>query len=112
MINRLFEPGHVIERKTHKKNDIGGWKEEWTTHALVVGLIRPLSGQERLSADKHTLVATHKFYCSPIDIKEGDRLIKDDRVFDVVFVKDPMSMGHHLEVDLLEVGRGDYEVSE
>lgn len=104
MINNIqdfYTSGHIIERYTETPGGFGGPEYTWTTHLAVDGRLRPLSGDKRLSADKETVFASHKFYTAVADIKETDRY-KDPsgNIYTIKFISDPMSMGNHLEIDL------------
>ena len=100
-IKRFYTSGHIIERYTKTGGGFGGPEYQWSTHLTVDGRLRPLAGDKRLSADKETLYASHKFYTDVADIKDTDRY-KDPEgnLYTIKFVSDPMNMGNHLEIDL------------
>ena len=106
-IKRHFTTGHKIQEYTPGDEGFGGSEGTWKDKEFspISARLRPLSGEEQLSADKKTLFSTHKLYCGIHDIKEADRYVSPDgEIYNIKFVKDPMSMGNHLEIDLEYVG--------
>lgn len=63
--------------------------------------INPLGGSQIIGNDKRGVIATHKMYCLPADIKSGDIVVYGSERYRVEFVKDPMGMGEFLQIDLL-----------
>jgi hypothetical protein len=64
--------------------------------------MRPLTGDKRISADKDTYFGDHRFYCSPVDIKENDVLTKtgsSGTQYEVKHAPDMMTMGRLQQVD-------------
>lgn len=102
-IETYYESGIVIQRKTSVSNGLGGMVDSWSTHLTIDGRIRPLSGNEKISADKNTLYVTHRLYCSILDITEKDRVLFNGVKYEVKFVANPMNFGRYLMVDLEEV---------
>lgn len=85
-----------------KTNEGGVIVETWTTYETVRGRLRPLSGDERTIGQRDTSESTHRWYCRRLDedITTADRLVVDGRIYNIVFVADPMSMGRHLQIDV------------
>lgn len=100
MIEDYYKPGIIIERSTEIKKAGGATKPTWTTHLTVDGLIRSLTGDERLAADKMTLYSTHRFYTDPADITEADRVNDGGILYRIKFPDDPMSFGRFMQIDL------------
>ena len=101
MIERFYTTGHKILRYTETSSGFGGSTGAWATHLTVDGCLRPLSGDKRLSADKSTVYASHRFYTDVADIRESDRYQDPDgNNYIIKFIADPMSMGNHLQIDL------------
>lgn len=73
MIERFFTPGHKIQRCTFGKGAQGGITETWVNHLTLSGKLWQLSGDKRLTQDKLTVYADHKFACSAADINITDR---------------------------------------
>lgn len=99
-IEDYYKPGIIIERSTEVKKPGGATKPTWTTHLTVDGLIRSLSGDERLAADKMTLYSTHRLYTDQADITEADRVNDNGQIYDIKFVHDPMGFGRFMQIDL------------
>ena len=104
-IERFYTPGHRIEAYVETSQGFGGPVYHWKPKHTLAGRLRPLSGDERLSADKQTVFADHRFYCAVEDITEADRYVSPGGdIYDIKFIKDPMSMSNHLEIDLEYTG--------
>lgn len=103
-IERFFTGGHKIEKMTTEQGPRGGVEKTWKTHlADIDGKLWPLSGDRRLSADKQTYFADHRFITGPADITEKHRYQDPDgNVYRIKAVnprKRPDGSGH-LEIDL------------
>lgn len=96
----FYESGWELWRWTEETDDYGGVTEDWALQQTIDGRLRPLSGDKKLSAEKDTIFATHKFYCEPTDIKPGDQIRKDDVVYKVKFAPDIMDFGLLMQVEL------------
>jgi len=109
-IERYFETGFVAEKRNRTATAIGGFEEEWVADTAIapagaiMGRLRPLSGDEQLSADRQTPYATHRFYTGIHAITTHHRIKRNGRVYRVKVVRDVMTMGRHMEIDLEEVG--------
>ena len=75
MIERFYTTGHKIQRFTAGTDSYGDPTETWADHLSLSGKLWQLSGDERLSADKVTLFADHRFACAVADITEKDRYV-------------------------------------
>ena len=64
-VARFFEAGYEVWRWEEVTDAWGGKTKQWVQRQDVEGRLRPLSGDKRLSADKETIFATHRFYCFP-----------------------------------------------
>lgn len=99
-IDDYFEPDIIIQRNTSTKKVSGKMLDAWATHLTVDGRIRPLTGKERLAADKVTLYATHRLYTFVADIAESDRVSDSGNIYEIKFVHNPMNFDRFLQVDL------------
>lgn len=101
-ISRFYNETVDVMRNTPTANNIGGFKDNWSVHiADLACRIRPLQETEKYVGDKQTLYATHKLYCSVVDIKETDKIIDtDNKEYLVKGVINPMRWNNHLQVDL------------
>ncbi len=112
-MKKYFTTGHKVEQYTETDTGFGGPTYTWTEKLTLDARLRPLSGEERLSADKQTLHTTHKLYCDVLDITEQDRYVDPDgNIYHIVFVKNPMNMDRHLEIDLEFAGHTEAEEEE
>jgi len=66
----------TLERKTLDDDLMGGYTEDWTDVMDIKGVLCNISGNERLSADKLTVIATQNFY---IDFLHGETITELDR---------------------------------
>jgi hypothetical protein len=86
-------------------DDIGGHYKFEKSVTTINGCVRPLHGDETLSADKLTVFSTHTLYCEKEII--GDESIDETKVirhrekeYDVLFVQDVMNFNDMLQVSL------------
>jgi len=101
VIKKFFTELFIIERNVPVSNGMGGYTDDWSIHLEILGKIRPLTETEKYAADKITVHATHKLYCSVIDIKAKDRVTDEDElVYLVKGVINPMKFNNHLQIDL------------
>ena len=100
MAYRFYQPGYMVYRPSAGQDAYGGVATTYSTHLAVRGRLRPLSGDQRLSADRQTEFATHRFYCNPADIQPGDEIRKDGDRYLVKFASDVMTMGRLMQVDV------------
>lgn len=100
-IESYLVTGYEIYRPTNLDDGAGSSTEQLIKLADTTGRMRPLTGDEILANEKLNLITSHRFYCPVQEIQNGD-YIKDtvkDQLYDVKFVKNPMEMDDHLEVD-------------
>ena len=99
-IMRFLTEDIDVEKKTLIDNGIGGLSEDWELKQTIKGRIRPLSGSEQLSADKRDYRSTHKLYTLLTQLSTSDRLRYNNEIYRIHFIKNPMTLDNHLEVDL------------
>jgi len=65
----------------------------------ISGRIRPMTGDEIIVAEKLNMISTHILYC-PVgsEINDTSIIIDGANSYNVKFIKNPMSMNHHLEI--------------
>lgn len=97
-INDHYIPGFTVKRSV-QTNVNGIATETFSDLAEVSGRMRALTGNEILANERRGLKTSHRFYCDVIDIEIRDRIVNGSNTFDVKFVKNPMEMNHHLEID-------------
>jgi len=95
-----------LQRLTVTKDSDGSIIETWAALQNFTGGLHRSKGNERLGADRSIVYSTHVFYIDfpvGVTITEKDRFLYGTRVFDIVIVRNPANMNHHLEIELLEV---------
>lgn len=98
--NQVLELHHVT------KVNLGGgsFKDQSAKVKDVKGRLRPLSGSERYMDHQKQKEVNYRFYCGyDSSIDEKDTLIDpaNDKIFEISFIKNPMQMNQHLEIDLI-----------
>jgi len=82
-----------------------GWGSEgsWESPSSADAAVNPISGLEKYAADRKTLFADWKIFCSDtVSVDEGDRIAWSSKTLDVVHVKDTLQKGHHKRILCLE----------
>lgn len=104
-IDSYFKPGYSIKSVTNTPDGAGSFTKTYTEHANVSGRMRPLTGSEILANEKLGAITTHRFYCPVITVAETDRIYDEnnDRIYDIKFIKNPMEMDDHLEIDCEQI---------
>lgn len=100
-IDTYYKSGFTIKRPIPSVDSGGSPVETFSDFLTTSGRMRPLTGTEILANEKLGLVTSHRFYCPVIDVEEKDRIYNSttENTYEVKFVKDPMEMGDHLEID-------------
>jgi SPP1 family predicted phage head-tail adaptor len=94
----------TLQSKTDTSDSAGGFATTWTTISTISGVLTQARGSEQNRTNRTVVYSTHTFFCEkPSSITEKDRFIYDSRVFNIVMIRNPGNMNHHLEIDLLEV---------
>lgn len=100
MIENYYDTDGVIQRKTSTKNGIGGQTESWVNHLTLKGRLRLLNGDKKVSGNKKTIDATHRWYCDVVDILETDRLIVKGKTYLIKFIDNPHDLNRFLQLDV------------
>lgn len=108
-VAQYFAQTATVMRPVFTRAVTGALISTLSSQSDVAGCLRPRTstdiGGERLSADKVTLYASHRWYCATAaDIRQDDRLVIGGTSYRVRFVADVMTMGRLQQIDLLEVG--------
>lgn len=94
----------TVKELTETKNNLGETVEEWNDKDTVDGVIWQLNGKETYESDKDTRIIKHRMACDiTFTITENDRIVYDNRVFDIELVNDVNNLGKRYELDLKEV---------
>jgi head-tail adaptor len=83
----------------------GGSTLVYTDSTAFRGRLSSLPIDERMSADKVTVFASHKLYCNFVTIDETQRIHNSDstKYYQVKGVVNPSNANSHLEILLLEL---------
>jgi len=100
LLNNVF----TVTRRTRTSDGQGGFTIGYDSVGTVNGRIRPASSNEKEVASAARRDISHVLYVdADEDIERGDRVTCGWLTVDVVAVREPSLMGHHLEIDCLEV---------
>jgi len=83
-----------LRRKTATPDGMGGETITWAGLRNITDVLSTIHGDERLSADKMTVIASHYFYIDyPIGetITEADIFVKDTTTYKIIYIN---NMGH------------------
>ncbi|MBS3945333.1 MAG: head-tail adaptor protein [Melioribacter sp.] len=100
MINRFYKQKIIIQRKTLTNDGGGSFKEVWKKLKEVKGLIVMSNGSERMLDQKRTVISSHTLFCNKTDLKSTDRVECEGNIYEVILPEDPLSLSHHMEVEL------------
>jgi head-tail adaptor len=99
-------------RPTRTSDGQGGWSVAYADLGTIVGRLRPASASERTVADQEQARVSHVLYCAATeDIERGDLFSLSGLFVEVIAVREPSNMGHHLEVDAFELQKAPSEVT-
>lgn len=81
----------VLKRITETADAAGGWTEVEATIKTIKGVLSTIRGNERLSADKLTVIQDHYFfmdYPKGYTITEEDKFYNSDdtRIFEIIHI--------------------------
>ena len=86
---------------------VGGTTETWTSGTAFKGRLSIMGANERMSADKTTVYATHRLYCdASVSLTDDGKITFDNRNFQIRTIQLPSNMTTsigHQEIDLLEI---------
>lgn len=80
-----------LRRKTSVSDGLGGYTEAWAGLRKITGVLSTIKGDERLSADKLTVIADFHFYIDyPIGetITEKDIFVKGMTGYKIIYIND------------------------
>ena len=97
----------VLKRITKTTDTAGGWTEALTTVKSIKGVLSTIRGDERLSADKKTVIETHNLYTDyprGFVITESDELYYGLRKFKILYINNlGANMNKRLKITLKEI---------
>lgn len=83
-----------LRRKTETDDGMGGKIITWASLRKIIDVLSTIRGDERLSADKLTVIASHYFYIDfPIGltITEKDIFVRGTTEYKIIYIN---NMGH------------------
>lgn len=100
-IDSYYKSGYMIQRPVSTVDAGGAPIESFSDLTSTYGRLRPLSGNEILANEALGLKTSHRFYCPVLDVVEKDRIYDSNKskTYEIKFVKNPMEMDSHLEID-------------
>lgn len=100
-IGSFYTAGFKIKRQSLQNDGGGVFSPVFTDYLNITGRLRPLTGNEILANERIGLKTSHRFYCDVISVIETDRIYdsSSSKSYDIKFIKNPMGMNHHLEID-------------
>ncbi len=111
MIDALYIHSLTISRPTRTPDGQGGWAIGYTELGGIAGRLRPAGASEQTVADQQQAKVTHVLYCAADeDIRRGDLVSVAGVTVEVVAVREPSHMGHHLECDCAEIQQESGEI--
>ena len=95
-----------LRRKTEVSDGMGGITTSWAGLRKIKGTLSTIRGDERLSADKLTVIASHNFYIDfPIGltITAKDIFVKGTTTYKIIYPNNMGNMqGKKLKITLKE----------
>ena len=101
----LFNETFIPQTLTETDDGQGGTTQVFSDGTAFRGRLSSLPADERMSADKLTVYASHKLFCNNQTINETYRIRNSDssRYFEIKGIVNPSNASHHLELTLLEL---------
>lgn len=96
----------ILEKYTETSDTYGTHIETWEGVRYIEGTMVANNGQERLAHGKNEVYSSHIFYCDwqiGITFDEKYRLRYDQRIFDIVYVGNPVAQDRWSKIYLDEV---------
>ena len=90
---------------TDTADGMGGVTSTWADGTAFRGRLSSLPIDERMTADKTTVFASHKLFCNYQTITEKARIRNSDstRYFEIKGIVNPSNSSNHLEILVLEL---------
>lgn len=108
-IEKFFESGYTLYRKTPGKDASGGLVNSWAKIKDIPGRLRTMgtgiSNGLTMKNNKKTETHGYRFYCGIEDIRAGDEIRKGDERYEVKLPNDVMTFSRfmQIEMDLVEL---------
>jgi len=95
-----------LRRKTEVSDGMGGVTTSWAGLRYITGVLSTIRGNERLSADKLTVIADFNFYIDfpiGVTITEEDKFIKDTKTYKIIYINNVgANQNRRLQITLKE----------
>ena len=90
---------------TEVDDGMGGITQTWADGTAFRGRLSSLPIEERMTADKTTVFASHKLFCNNQTIAETARIRNSDstKYYEIKGITNPSNSSHHLEILVLEL---------
>lgn len=85
-------------------NELGEQVELWNETASHDGWLDMTAGTSDYQYGRKLENSTHVFICDRFDLQGCSRIRCAGKLFDIVYVDNPMELGYHLEIYLTYVG--------
>jgi len=96
---RKFGKDVTVQRKV--TNEDGAYSTEtWELKFQTVGVLDAIRGTKNAKYDQVNEQSTHFLYVYPCDITIEDRVLINNKVYNVTYPDDPMNAGEFLQVEL------------
>jgi head-tail adaptor len=103
----LLKDSFTPQTMAYTDDGVGGFVETLTSGTAFPGRLSVLGADERLGADKTTVIATHKLYCdASVSLTEQGRVTLGSRTFEIKGIQLPSNLSSgigHQEVTLMEI---------
>jgi len=99
-IEDYFEENVIIKRNIPTTSGMGANVDDWSTHLTIMGLIRPIRGEELEMFKRVGVDVDYRLDCGVSDILEKDRVEFEGITYEVKFVYNPMNFDRWLHIDL------------
>jgi head-tail adaptor len=103
ILDSLLNQTLTLQRITEADDNEGGRNQTPYDAGSFKGRIHPLNSSERLSQDKVLNATTHVIYCDNMDVLPTDRIKWGTYIFDIIGIKNPSELYHHLEIECKEI---------
>jgi SPP1 family predicted phage head-tail adaptor len=96
----------MLQQASLSPDGMGGFTESWTTVATIFGRLEPVSARSVFGADQRLETLTHHITIRQRDdVSSGMRFVLQDRIFEIITVRDPDETGRYLVCETREEGR-------
>jgi SPP1 family predicted phage head-tail adaptor len=99
-ISRFYKETATVQRYESISDGAGYHTNKWQTLIVIKGSLDMLSGTKVYKAESKLTEYTHVFICDvpPILITPKDRIVIGNTIYNIVYVDNPLCMGHHAEI--------------